>query len=98
MVLVKLQDSGMNQLNNYLTAQKQKIIKYFENLWEKYGIDVILSKGKKLDIDKPITKPVPKSKDKRKALEDILKTYKESDGAFYSLDDAVNEILTLLRY
>ena len=40
MVMMKLQDSALDILNSYLTAQKQKIITYFENLWDKYGVDV----------------------------------------------------------
>jgi type I restriction enzyme M protein len=40
MVIMNLQNSAMDFLNSYLTAQKQKIISYFENLWDKYGVDV----------------------------------------------------------
>lgn len=40
MVKVKLRDSAMDILNTYLTAEKHKIIAYFENLWDKYGVDV----------------------------------------------------------
>lgn len=39
-VILKLQDSALAILDTYLTAQKQKIISYFENLWDKYGVDV----------------------------------------------------------
>jgi type I restriction enzyme M protein len=40
MVMRKLEDSSSEILNSYLTAQKQKIIAYFENLWDKYSVDV----------------------------------------------------------
>jgi type I restriction enzyme M protein len=40
MVKVKLKDSATSTLNMYLTAEKHQIIAYFENLWDKYGIDV----------------------------------------------------------
>ncbi len=40
MVMKKLEDSASEILDSYLTAQKQKIIAYFENLWDKYGVDV----------------------------------------------------------
>ena len=40
MVKVKLKDSAVNILSMYLTQEKHKIIAYFENLWDKYGIDV----------------------------------------------------------
>ena len=39
-VLRKLEDSATNFLNMYLTLQKRKIISYFENLWNKYGVNV----------------------------------------------------------
>lgn len=38
LVLMKMQDSGQDILNSYLTRQKQIIISYFENLWDKYGV------------------------------------------------------------
>ena len=40
MVKLKLKDSATSTLNMYLTAEKHKIIAYFENIWDKYGIDV----------------------------------------------------------
>ena len=40
MVMQKLEDSAISVLNSYLTAQKQRIIAYFENLWNKYGVNV----------------------------------------------------------
>jgi len=40
MVMKKLEDSSSEILNSYLTAQKQRIIAYFENLWDKYGAEV----------------------------------------------------------
>lgn len=40
MMMKKLEDSSLAVLSSYLTETKQKIIAYFENLWEKYGIDV----------------------------------------------------------
>ena len=40
LVLMKMQDSSQNILNSYLTKQKQMIIFYFENLWDKYGINL----------------------------------------------------------
>ena len=40
MVLLKMQDNASLHLNSYLTAQKQAIIAYFENLWNKYGEDI----------------------------------------------------------
>jgi type I restriction enzyme M protein len=39
MMIKKLEDSSSEILNGYLTAQKRKIIAYFENLWDKYGKD-----------------------------------------------------------
>lgn len=48
MMMKKLEDSSSEILNGYLTAQKQKIIAYFENLWDKYGVD-IRALGKKRD-------------------------------------------------
>jgi len=39
-VLRKFEDSSINFLNMYLILQKRKIINYFENLWEKYGVNV----------------------------------------------------------
>ncbi|MDP3066282.1 MAG: N-6 DNA methylase, partial [Methanobacteriaceae archaeon] len=38
LVLMKMQDSGQDILNSYLTRQKQIIISYFDNLWDKYGV------------------------------------------------------------
>lgn len=38
LVLMKMQDSGQDILNSYLTKQKQIIISYFDNLWDKYGV------------------------------------------------------------
>ncbi len=40
MLMRKLEDSSLEALNSYLRETKQKIIAYFENFWEKYGIDV----------------------------------------------------------
>ena len=40
MVMLRFEDTAINFLNSYLTAQKQRIISYFENLWDKYGVDV----------------------------------------------------------
>ena len=40
MVLQKMRDSAYEILDSYLMAQKQKIITYFENLWDKYGVDI----------------------------------------------------------
>jgi type I restriction enzyme M protein len=40
MIMKKLEDSSSEILNGYLTAQKQRIVDYFENLWDKYGVDV----------------------------------------------------------
>ena len=40
LVLKKMHDSGQDILNSYLTRQKQMIISYFENLWDKYGVDL----------------------------------------------------------
>ena len=40
MVKIKLRDSARSYLNTYLTAQRQKIIRYFENLWDKYGVNI----------------------------------------------------------
>ena len=38
LVLMKMLDSIQHILNSYLTKQKQMIISYFENLWDKYGV------------------------------------------------------------
>lgn len=38
LVLMKMQNSGQDILNSYLTKQKQTIISYFNNLLDKYGI------------------------------------------------------------
>jgi len=35
---MKMLDSIQHILNSYLTKQKQMIISYFENLWDKYGV------------------------------------------------------------
>jgi len=40
MAMLRLKDTAIGFLNSYLTAQKQKIISYFENLWDKYGNDI----------------------------------------------------------
>ena len=40
MVLRKLDDAALQYLNVYLTAQKSRIVEYFENLWDKYGINL----------------------------------------------------------
>jgi type I restriction enzyme M protein len=40
MVKVKLSDSMIVILDTYLSEQKQKIISYFENLYDKYGVTV----------------------------------------------------------
>jgi type I restriction enzyme M protein len=40
MVKLKLKDSTVKILDNYLSAEKYLIIAYYENLWEKYGVDV----------------------------------------------------------
>jgi len=40
MMMKKLEDSSSEILNSYLTTQKQKIIAYFENLWDKYSVEV----------------------------------------------------------
>jgi len=40
MVMRRLEDAAMGFLNSYLTTQKQRITVYFENLWDKYGVDV----------------------------------------------------------
>lgn len=40
MVLRKLKDSAIMILNSYLSNQKQRIGFYFDNLWDKYGINV----------------------------------------------------------
>lgn len=37
MVTMKLRDSSVDVLEDYLNEQKQKIILYFESLWDKYG-------------------------------------------------------------
>jgi len=39
MVLRKLNDFAQNVLDSYLMAQKQRIAAYFENLWDKYGVN-----------------------------------------------------------
>lgn len=39
-VILKFRDSIMSILENYLTNEKQYIISYFENLWDKYGVTV----------------------------------------------------------
>lgn len=41
LVLMKMQNSSQDVLNSYLTKQKQIVISYFENLWNKYGIALI---------------------------------------------------------
>lgn len=47
MVMKKLEDSSSEILSAYLMTQKQRIIAYFENLWDKYGVDVrTLEKGR----------------------------------------------------
>lgn len=40
LVLMKMQDSAQDILISYLTKQKQLIISYFENLWDKYGVNL----------------------------------------------------------
>lgn len=40
MVMRMLEDSSLEILNSYLAAQKRKTIAYFENLWDKYGVNV----------------------------------------------------------
>ncbi len=40
MVKLKLKDSAIKILDNYLSAEKYVIIAYYENLWDKYGVDV----------------------------------------------------------
>jgi type I restriction enzyme M protein len=40
MLMRKLEDSSLEILNSYLTETKQKIIAYFESLWDKYGTNV----------------------------------------------------------
>jgi type I restriction enzyme M protein len=40
MIVRKLEDSSSEILKSYSKAQKQRIISYFENLWDKYGVDV----------------------------------------------------------
>jgi predicted transcriptional regulator len=40
MVTKKLEDASSGVLYGYLAEQKQRIIAYFENLWDKYGVDV----------------------------------------------------------
>jgi type I restriction enzyme M protein len=40
MVMGRLQALAIEFLDSYLTSQKQAIIAYFENLWDKYGVDV----------------------------------------------------------
>lgn len=40
LIIMKFQDSTLSTLNMYLSNQKRKIISYFENLWDKYGITV----------------------------------------------------------
>jgi hypothetical protein len=35
-----LEDSSSEILNDYLKSQKQKIVAYFENLWDKYAADL----------------------------------------------------------
>ena len=52
-VLRKFEDSSINFLNMYLILQKRKIINYFENLWEKYGVNVrIFEKERSESISK----------------------------------------------
>lgn len=40
LVLMKMRDSGQDILNSYLIRQKHIIISYFDNLWDKYGVDL----------------------------------------------------------
>ena len=40
MVLRKIENVSLQCLNVYLTAQKNRIIAYFENLWDKYGANL----------------------------------------------------------
>lgn len=44
MVLHKLMDFAQGVLDSYLMAQKQRIIAYFENLWDKYGVNARIIK------------------------------------------------------
>jgi type I restriction enzyme M protein len=46
-VSMNLQDSALDCLSSYLTAQKQKIIAYFENFWEKYGLNLRMIEKKR---------------------------------------------------
>ena len=56
MVKVKLKDSAVNILSMYLTQEKHKIIAYFENLWDKYGIDVRTMEKERDDYAKQLNK------------------------------------------
>lgn len=40
MVLRKLGDFAQGVLDSYLKSQEQRIIRFFENLWEKYGLNL----------------------------------------------------------
>jgi len=40
MIVKKLENSSSEILNGYLKEQKQRIVSFFENLWEKYGVGV----------------------------------------------------------
>ena len=39
-ILIHLEASSLEILDSYLTSHKQMIVSYFENLWNKYGVDI----------------------------------------------------------
>lgn len=47
LILKHMQDSAQAVLDSYLTRQKQMIISYFENLWDKYGVNVRILEAKR---------------------------------------------------
>jgi len=54
MVLRKLEDAALQYLNVYLNAQKSRIIAYFENLWDKYGVNLRTMEGERDTVMKEL--------------------------------------------
>ena len=54
MVLRKLEDAALKYLKVYLTAQKSRIVVYFENLWDKYGVNLRTMEGERDTVMKEL--------------------------------------------
>lgn len=54
LVLLKMRDSVLYILNSYLNKQKQMIIYYFENLWNKYGINLRSLEGERDELSQEL--------------------------------------------